>query len=68
VGIGFLIVADLLLAAAHSVPMVVGGALFCGLHMAATQGLLTTIIADAAPPNLRGTAFGLFNRSPGWRC
>ncbi len=41
--------------------MVGVGAVFWGLHMGATQGLLTAIIADAAPADLRGTAFGLFN-------
>ena len=29
--------------------------------MALTQGLLATMVADAAPPDLRGTAFGFFN-------
>jgi hypothetical protein len=29
--------------------------------MAATQGLLTTIVAAAAPDDLRGTTFGIFN-------
>ncbi len=32
-----------------------------GLHMALTQGLLATLVANAAPANLRGTAFGVFN-------
>jgi MFS family permease len=60
-GIGFLIVADLLLAWATD-PWLVGvGALFWGLHMGATQGLLTAVVADVAPQGLRGTAFGVFN-------
>jgi len=29
--------------------------------MGATQGLLATMVADAAPADLRGTAFGFFN-------
>ncbi len=29
--------------------------------MALTQGLLSKLVADAAPPDLRGTAFGCFN-------
>src|SRR4029079_9812582 len=29
--------------------------------MGFTQGLLATLVADAAPPELRGTAFGTFN-------
>ena len=32
-----------------------------GLHMAMTQGLLATMVADTAPADLRGTAFGMFN-------
>ena len=37
------------------------GILLWGLHMGFTQGLLATLIADTAPPELRGTAFGMFN-------
>ena len=40
--------------------MMLGVALW-GLHMALTQGLLATMVADVAPPDLRGTAFGFFN-------
>ena len=29
--------------------------------MGATQGITTAIVADTAPADLRGTAFGLFN-------
>ena len=32
-----------------------------GLHMGLTQGLLATLVADAAPAELRGSAFGVFN-------
>jgi MFS family permease len=46
---------------ASSMPWVLAGVVFWGLHMGATQGLLTTLIADTAPADLRGTAFGLFN-------
>lgn len=60
-GIAFLIAADVLLAMASSTVWVLAGAAFWGLHMGATQGLLTTLVADAAPADLRGTAFGLFN-------
>lgn len=37
------------------------GAMFWGLHMGATQGLLSAWVAEHAPHHLRGTAFGLFN-------
>ena len=40
--------------------MALGVALW-GLHMGLTQGLLATLVADVAAPELRGTAFGLFN-------
>jgi len=60
-GIGFLIAADLVLAAANAVWPVLIGAMLWGLHMGATQGLLTTIVAATAPADLRATAFGLFN-------
>ena len=29
--------------------------------MGFTQGLLATLVADTSPPELRGTAFGMFN-------
>ena len=60
-GIGFLIVADLVLATAGTVSQVLAGAVFWGMHMGATQGLLSTLVVDEVPANLRGTAFGLYS-------
>jgi MFS family permease len=60
-GIAFLIAADLVLALGATVPLVMAGVVFWGLHMGFTQGLLATLVADTAPPDLRGTAFGIFN-------
>jgi MFS family permease len=62
-GAGFilLIAADILLALAPGLAMVAGGVVLFGLHMGFTQGIFATLIADCAPPDLRGTAFGLFN-------
>ncbi|MDH4311596.1 MAG: MFS transporter, partial [Gammaproteobacteria bacterium] len=37
------------------------GVVLWGLHMGFTQGLLATLVADTSPPELRGTAFGMFN-------
>jgi len=35
------------------------------LHMELTQGLLATMVAHAAPADLKGTAFGFFNLMSG---
>lgn len=60
-GLGVLIAADLVLAQSnHWTAMLLGVALW-GLHMGMTQGLLAAMVADTAPLDLRGTAFGLFN-------
>jgi MFS family permease len=61
VGLGVLIGSDLLLAAARGPAPVLAGAALWGLHMALTQGLLAKLVADAAPPALRGTAFGIYH-------
>ena len=37
------------------------GVVLWGLHMGFTQGLLAALVADTAPAELRGTAFGMFN-------
>ena len=60
-GLILLISADVVLAFASHLGMVAIGVALWGLHMGFTQGLLATLIADAAPPQLRGTAFGIFN-------
>jgi MFS family permease len=60
-GLLLLFVADVVLAFATSIVGVVVGVALWGLHMGFTQGLLATLIADAAPAELRGTAFGMFN-------
>ncbi|WP_376717671.1 MFS transporter [Labrys neptuniae] len=61
IGLVLLVVADLVLAFASGVMGVCLGVALWGLHMGFTQGLLATLIAEAAPAELRGTAFGLFN-------
>ncbi|MEO5669600.1 MAG: MFS transporter [Ramlibacter sp.] len=60
-GIAVLIVADLMLAAADTGAVLWAGIALWGLHMAMTQGLLAAMVVHAAPPDLRGTAFGCFN-------
>ncbi len=60
-GFGVLIVSDCVLALAPNVWLVLLGVGLWGLHMGMTQGLFAALVADAAPANLRGTAFGLFH-------
>ena len=60
-GFGLLIAADLALAFATSPLLVFAGAALWGLHMAFTQGLLSKLVAETAPADLLGTAFGIFN-------
>src|SRR5690606_10818316 len=60
-GIVLLIGADLVLAFGGSILPVLLGVALWGLHMGFTQGLFATLIADTAPPELRGSAFGVFN-------
>jgi MFS family permease len=60
-GVGFLIAADIILATAGTPWQVAVGVVLWGLHMGATQGLLSTLVVDAAPADLRGTALGMFN-------
>ncbi|MGH8621281.1 MAG: MFS transporter [Burkholderiales bacterium] len=60
-GLAVLILADLVLAQAQGLAVVLTGVVLWGLHMGMTQGLLATMVAGAAPAHLRGTAFGFFN-------
>jgi MFS family permease len=61
VGAALLVAADLVLAASGSVAAAMVGIALWGLHMGFTQGLFAALVADAARPDLRGTAFGVFN-------
>ncbi len=60
-GLLLLIAADAALAFSNHWGWVWVGVTLWGLHMAMTQGLLATMVADVAPPDLRGTAYGFFN-------
>lgn len=60
-GLALLFLADLVLAFTSGIIALGAGVVLWGLHMGFTQGLLTTLVADAAPAELRGTAFGMFN-------
>ncbi|WP_245002011.1 MFS transporter [Cupriavidus pinatubonensis] len=64
-GLVVLIAADVVLAMGAHWSVALGGVLLWGLHMGMTQGLLATMVADTAPADLRGTAFGVFNLASG---
>jgi MFS family permease len=59
-GLAFLILADLILAAATGVWQVAAGAALWGLHLAFTQGLFSALVADTSSVSVRGTAFGVY--------
>ena len=60
-GLVLLAAADLALALLPDLAGLALGVVLWGLHMGLTQGLLSALVADTAPPALRGTAFGYFN-------
>ncbi len=64
-GLVVLIAADLVLAIDDRWGVVLAGVALWGVHMGITQGLLATMVADAAPADLRGTAYGFFNLTSG---
>ena len=60
-GLVVLFAADLVLASNDHWGVVITGVALWGVHMGITQGLLATMVADTAPADLRGTAYGFFN-------
>jgi MFS family permease len=60
-GFGLLFAADIVLALTSSLAGAAVGIALWGVHMGFTQGLLATLVADTAPTELRGTAYGFFN-------
>ena len=64
-GLVCLIAADLVLALVSGLAGAFAGIALWGLHMALTQGLMAKLVADQAPAELRGSAFGLFNLATG---
>jgi len=60
-GLAMLVASDIVLAAAVSPVQALFGAALWGIHMGLTQGLLSKLVADSAPADLLGTAFGVFN-------
>jgi MFS family permease len=60
-GLFVLIAADLILASSNHWSVVLAGVALWGVHMGMTQSLLAAMVADTAPADLRGTAYGFFN-------
>ncbi|WP_292568667.1 MFS transporter [Methylomonas sp.] len=60
-GLLVMIAADLVLAGSAHWAAILAGVCLWGIHMGMTQGLLAKMVADAAPTDLRGTAYGFFN-------
>lgn len=64
-GLAALLAADLALAFGPGLWGAFAGIALWGLHMAITQGLFAKLVAEHAPEDLRGSAFGLFNLTTG---
>ena len=64
-GTAMLVAADLVLAFAANALALAAGVALWGLHMGLTQGLLAAMVAAKAPPERRGTAFGVYNLACG---
>lgn len=64
-GLLVLIAADIMLALSSHWSTLLAGVALWGIHMGMTQGLLAAMVAHTAPPELRGTAFGMFNLMSG---
>jgi MFS family permease len=64
-GLVVLIAADLVLASNDHWVTVLFGVGLWGVHMGITQGLLSRMVADVTPEDLRGTAYGFFNLMSG---
>jgi MFS family permease len=61
VGCCILALANGVLALASNPVLLMIGALLWGLHMGFTEGIFAAMVANSAPKDLRGSAFGIFN-------
>jgi len=60
-GLAFLAASHVALACADGTGLLYFGVVLWGVHLGLTQGVIAALIADVAPGELRGTAFGVFN-------
>jgi MFS family permease len=64
-GFAVLALSHLMFAAATGPAAVFLAAALWGIHVGLTQGVFAALVADHAPAQLRGTAFGVFNLAAG---
>lgn len=64
-GLAALIAAQLVMGFGHGPAAIFCGVALWGAHMGLSQGLLSAMVAEAAPASLRGTAFGVFGLATG---
>jgi MFS family permease len=64
-GLVVLVAADIVLANNNHWAFLLAGVILWGVHMGMTQGLLAAMVANNAPADLRGTAYGFFNLMSG---
>jgi MFS family permease len=60
IGIIFIVLADLVLASANSLPVVFIGVALWGIQYGITQNIFISLIAEIVPEDLRGTGFGCY--------
>jgi MFS family permease len=60
-GCAILAIANFTLAFASTPVLLVVGSLLWGLHMGFTEGIFAAMVANSAPKDLRGSAYGVFN-------
>lgn len=64
-GIMVLMLTNLIFIQFNSIEGVLVASMLAGLHMGMTQGLLSTLVAESTPAELRGTAFAIYYLSSG---
>lgn len=60
IGIALFIFSDVVLASANNNTLFVTGIILWGLYLGFTQGVLSAMVVDLIPVNLRGTGIGIF--------
>lgn len=64
-GLILLAAADVVMALFSTPAGIIAGTVLWGLHLGATQGIFSLLIAEAAPAEKRATAFGIFSFASG---